>query len=215
MIDIPALLEEIKASPFRDIHIRAPHCGLVTFQEIREGDKVLGPSGRWKEIPGTPLATIERERNPKIIRSPEKGEIASINRELEGKFVYCGTELALIRHKLTRTEVQEIVLKKALHLFRAPERAKYYFTPEMDKKIRSSDPNTVHLHEGTEILIMSRMKRETPLAYAGPDGVIYAVYFTYNQNMDAGEPLLGICPKNLLPDVQEVIMRVQSEWRES
>ena len=53
-----------------------------------------------------------------------------------------------------------------------------------------------------------------PLAYSGPAGVIYAVYFTYNENIDAGAPLIGVCPQDQLPAIQEVIMRVQTEWTE-
>ena len=104
--------------------------------------------------------------------------------------------------------------KKALHLFVAPERAKYYFTPEVDKKIRAADSQSVAVREGMELLIMSRMKREVPLTYCGPAGVIYAVYFTYNENIDAGAPLIGVCPQDQLPAIQEVIMRVQTEWTE-
>ena len=107
-----------------------------------------------------------------------------------------------------------MLLRQALHLFLAPERAKYYFTPDVDKKIRASDAHSVLVREGMELLIMSRMKREVPLLYTGPAGIIYAVYFKYNENIDAGAPLLGVCPQDQLPTIQEVIMRVQTEWTE-
>ena len=169
MIDISALLDEIKASPYREIVITAPHTGRVTFAGLKTGDKVLGPQGQWKEKPGTQLATLERERNPKPICTPEKGEISELHSELEGCFVEAGTPLAVLRHMLTREEVQRAILQKALHLFRAPERAKYYFTPEVDKKIRASDAHSVAVRDGMELLIMSRMKREVPLHYTGPE----------------------------------------------
>lgn len=213
-MDISALLDEIKAAPFREIVISAPHCGIITFAKLKPGDMAHGAQGQWKEKPGTMIATLERERNPKPINAPEKGEISSIHTELEGKFVEAGTELAVLRHSLTRSEVETIILKKALYLFRAPERAKYYFTPEVDKKIRASDAHSVNVREGMDIMIMSRMKREAPLRYVGPDGVIYAIYFKYNENMDAGDPLMGVCPSDQLPEIQEVIMRVQTEWTE-
>ena len=38
MINISALLDEIKASPYREIVIRTPHTGVVTFADIKEGD---------------------------------------------------------------------------------------------------------------------------------------------------------------------------------
>lgn len=214
MINISALLDEIKASPYREIVIRTPHTGVVTFADIKEGDEVLGPQGQWKEKPGTRLATLERERNPKPICSPEKGIISKIHSQLEGMFVEAGTPLMVIRHMLTRSEVEHQILKKALYLFRAPERAKYYFTPEVDKKIRAADAHSVVVRDGMELLIMSRMKREVPLHYSGPMGVIYAVYFSYNENMDADAPLIGVCPEDQLPVIQDVIMRVQTEWTE-
>lgn len=213
-MDISALLEEIKAAPYRDIVITAPHSGRITFSGARQGEQAFGPQGRWKEKPGTLIATLERERNPKPIYAPEKGEISSLHTELEGQFVESGMPLAVLRHLLTRQEVETIILKKALHLFLAPERAKYYFTPEVDSKIRASDAHSVGVRDGMDIMIMSRMKREAPLRYSGPEGVIYAIYFKYNENMDAGAPLLGICPRDQLAEIQDVIMRVQTEWKE-
>ena len=215
MTDITTLLEEIKASPYREIAIKAPHCGKVTFANVETGSLLLGPQGQWKEKPGTQIAIIDRERNPKPINAPEKGELTRIFREHEGKFVDAGTTLAIMRHLLTRSEVERIILQKSLYLFKAPERAKYYFTPEVDKKIRASDAHSVLVRDDMELLIMSRMKREMPLRYSGPDGVIYAVYFKYNENVEAGEPLVGICPKDQLPVIQDVIMRVRTEWREN
>lgn len=214
MIDISAFLDEIKSSPYREIVVTAPHTGIVNFADIKTGDTAVGPQGQWKEKAGTKIAMLERERNPKPIYAPEKGEIISLNQELEGKFVESGTPLAVLRHMLTRSEVETIILKKALYLFKAPERAKYYFTPEVDKKIRAYDAHSVTVTEGMDILIMSRMKREAPLPYTGPEGVIYAIYFKYNENMDAGAPLIGICPKDQLNAIQEVIMRVKTEWKE-
>ena len=211
-IDISRLLEEIKASPYREIVVKAPHTGVVSFPKIKEGDHVEGPQGQWKEKPGTLIATIERERNPKPLYASEKGEIVEVNGELEGKFVEAGETLLILRHLLTQSEVERIILKKALYLFRAPERAKYYFTPEIDKKIRASNANSVVVRDGMEIMIMSRMKRESPLRYDGPEGVIYAVYFAYNENIDAGAPLIGVCPKDQVASIQEVIMRVRTEW---
>ena len=170
MINISSLLDEIKASPYREIVIRTPHTGRVTFAGLKQGDQALGPQGQWKEKPGTLIATLEREHNPKPICAPEKGEVSVIHSELEGQFVEAGAPLAVLRHMLTKDEVQSIILKKTLHLFRAPERAKYYFTPEVDKKIRASDAQSVAVRDGMELLIMSRMKREVPLCYTGPDG---------------------------------------------
>ena len=214
MLDVTSLLEEMKASPYEELRICAPHTGTVTFADIAVGQRVVGPQGTWQERPGSLLLTIERERNPKPIHAPQKGELCAVRHELQGQFVEAGTHLVTLRHFLTKAEVQAAILKRALHPFCAPERAKYYFTPDVDKKIRAADAQSVAVRDGMELLIMSRMKREVPLCYSGPDGVIYAVYFKINDNMDAGAPLLGVCPKDQLPAIQEVIMRVQTEWTE-
>ena len=214
MIDISALLEELKASPYREITIFSPHTGVLTFAGASVGDAVTGPQDKWKEKKGTQLATLERERNPKPVCAPEKGEISALHTELEGTFIEAGTAIATIRHMLTREEVEHVILKKALYLFRAPERAKYYFTPEVDMKIRASDAHSVTVRDGMELMIMSRMKREVPLNYRGPDGVIYAVYFRSTENMDADAPLIGVCTQEQLPAIQDVVMRIKTEWPE-
>ncbi|MDR3319419.1 MAG: biotin attachment protein [Desulfovibrio sp.] len=215
MLNISKLLDEIKAFPYREITVVAPHSGKIAFAEIEIGDHVHGPLGRWKEMPGTKLGMLERERNPKPICAPEKGEIGRVCKELDGHFVDAGTPLVILRHMLTSDEVQRIILQKALYLFLAPERAKYYFTPEADKKIRASDTHSVTVRNGMELFIMSRMKREVTLNYTGPDGVIYEVYFKYNENLETGTPLVGICPQDHLHVIQDMIMRVQTEWIEA
>ena len=214
MLDISKLLEEIKQSPYDEITVYAPHSGVLTFTDVKEGDKVMGRSGAWQEKPGTQLAVLERERNPRPVECQDKGEIKQIYRELNGKFVEAGTPIAVIRHFLSKDEVLRIILKQALYLFAAPERAKYYFAPDADKKIRASGHKAVHVKEGMELLIMSRMKREAPLNYSGPEGVIFSVFFEVGQSVDAGEPLLGICPADQLALVEDVVIRVQTEWEE-
>ncbi len=214
MLNISDLLEQIKQTPYREIEVCAPHTGVVTFASVRPGDAVHGPEGQWKEKPGTQLATLTRERNPKPICAPEKGVIDTMHLEWENRFVESRCPLVTIRHHLTREEVEALILRQALYLFRAPERAKYYFTPEIAAKLRSSEPGSVVIRNGQELFIMSRMKRELPLFYHGPEGVIYATYFKPNDNIDTDGPLIGVCPQEELPAIKEVIMRVQTEWQE-
>ncbi len=215
MLNVTELLEKIKASPYEEVFINAPHTGIVTFANVSEGSKVYGPQGMWKENPGSKLVTIEREHNPKPINAPEKGEVCAIHKELEGKFVEAGTHLLTVRHFLTKNEVVQKILKQTLHLFKAPERAKYYFTPEIDKKIRASGSQAVSVSDGMELFIMSRMKREAPLHYNGPNGIIYAIYFKHTENVDAEQALIGVCPPDQLAAIEEVVLRVQTEWREN
>lgn len=58
------------------------------------------------------------------------------------------------------------------------------------------------------------MKRETPLYYTGPAGVIYAVYFQHNENVDAGQPLIGVCPPDQVQQIEEVVRKVRMDWEE-
>jgi hypothetical protein len=215
MLDISALLNEIKASPYVESSVTAPHCGVARFSEdLRDGRKVHGASGAWNEKPGTLLASLERERNTRRICARENGELAGWNREVDGAFVQAGTELARVRHFLSKEEVLQLLLKKALYLFAAPEKAKYYFIPSADIKVKNIGPRSVSVQDGMELFIISRMKRETPLCYSGPDGIIYAVYFSFNRNVEAGQPLIGVCPPELVEQIEDMVVRVQTEWRE-
>ena len=184
MIDISSLLESIKAEPFTEMPVRAPHTGVVHFEGLQPGERVTGPGGEWKEVPGTRIATITRENNPKPVAAVDKGVVQVLHTELEGAFVEAGTELGVLRHYLSRDEVVRMLLRESLSLFRAPERAKYYFVPEIDKKVKISGSRTVSVQYGMELFIASRMKREVPLCYSGPEGIIYEVYFKQNENVD-------------------------------
>lgn len=214
MQDVKVILEEIKASPYEEVEVIAPHCGVVDFKVPGEGAKVLGPSGTWKEKPGTLLATLTRERNPKPIHCGRKGEVQKVHAHLNGRFVEAGTPLMVLRHFLTKDEVTQQILKKVLHLFTAPERAKYYFAPEADKKVKASGCQSVRVKDGMDLFIVSRMKREKGLAYTGPEGIIYATYFSHDQNVDAGQPLISVCPESQMSVIRDVVNRVQSDWEE-
>lgn len=214
MLNIQQMLDDLKASPFHEIEVAAPHTGKISFPALKSGSPVSGVSGTFKEKPGTVVAHIEREGNRKPINSPQKGVIELINLDVAGKFVEAGTPLVRIRHYLTKEEVLGIILRQALSLFRAPERAAYYFVPEIDKNIKAKGSKTVLVRPGTELFIISRMKRESSLTYDGPEGIIYTVYFQPNKNVDAGEPLIGVCPENQLSHIQDVVSRVQTDWEE-
>ncbi len=214
MRDISSLLESIKAEPYTEMPILAPHTGVVAFAGLKPGDKVIGPHGQWKETPGTKLATVTREKNPKPVLAEDKGVVRELRAELEGTFVEAGTELGVLRHYLSAREVVRILLRQSLSLFVAPERAKYYFVPDVDKKVKISGPRAVSVQHGMELFIASRMKREVIVPYAGPEGIIYAVYFQPNQNVDAGAPLIGVCPPDQRAQIEDVVARVQADWEE-
>lgn len=215
MLNTKELLEDIKSSPYKVIEVKAPHTGTIEFAGLNPGDKVRGPAGEFKEKPGTTLVSITRENNTKTIHAPEAGEVLEIHENFANAFVEAGQVLMTIRHHLSRKEVIELILKKALFLFEAPERAKYYFAPELDKKLKVSGKRSVKVKNGMELFIVSRMKRETPLAYTGPDGLIYSVYFHRGDAVDPGQPLIGVCPGDQLTMIQEVVARVQSEWEDA
>ncbi len=211
MFNIRELLEEIKASPYRIIEIVAPHTGFVKYAQLVAGDSVYGASGEFREKNGTPLVTITRENNDKTLYASENGEVLEVM-PLDQSFVEAGQVLMTVRHYLSCEEVIERILQKTLHLFVAPEQAKYYFIPELDTKLKLSGKRSVKVRSGMEILIASRMKRETPLMYDGPEGIIYSVYFHRGETVEAGQALVGICPEKQLSVVQEVVARVHSEW---
>ncbi|MBR6625535.1 MAG: biotin attachment protein, partial [Mailhella sp.] len=177
MRDIAEVLEALKAEPYTEKEVYAPHSGVITFADVEEGARVNGVSGAWKEIPGTHIATITREKNPRKVLANERGVLQKLYRELDGVFVEAGTPIAVIRHYLTRQEVVSRLLKESLYAFCAPERAKYYFVPDIDTKVKMLGCRTVTIHDGMELFIVSRMKREVPLCYSGPTGIIYDGYF--------------------------------------
>lgn len=214
MIDVKELLQELRAEPYEQIVIRAPHSGTVEFVTGEVGANVVGPSGTWKEKAGTVLARLERERVTKPICAPQKGEVMSFAALENGQFVQAGQELLTIRHYLTREEVIARILRRSLFLFPAPEKGKYYFVPDVDIKIKTKGSQSVHVEDGAELFILSRMKRETAVRYAGPAGIIYAVYFEGNDSVERESPLIGVCPESQLGQIQEVVSRVQSDWEE-
>lgn len=214
MVDIKQLLKDLQASPYEEIVVLAPHSGRVEFQVHDVGTKVFGAFGSWNEKPGTLLAMLDRENNKKPICAQQKGEVVHIHTELQGSYVQAGTELIRLRHPLTKEEVLQILLQKTLNLFCAPEKGKYYFVTEVDNKIKSKGVQSVRVRPGMDLFILSRMKREVALPYSGPEGIIYTVYFQPDENVDAGAPLIGICPADRLGSIQEVVSRVQSEWKE-
>ena len=214
MIDIISLLDEIKKAPYKEITVSTPHSGHIQFVVKDAGVKVTGSTGVWNEKPGTLLAYLTREGNKKPIYAPEKGEVVMFHNIVDNQFVQAGTSLLKIRHFLTKQEVIDIILKKALHLFTAPEKGKYYFVSSVDTKLKAKGLGQVNIREGDEILIISRMKRETVLSYEGPAGIIYTIYFDSSESVEAGAPLLGVCPKNQVENIKDVIAKIQMGWEE-
>jgi acetyl/propionyl-CoA carboxylase alpha subunit len=214
VIDVKELLRELREEPYEKIVIRAPHSGKVEFVATEPGVRVVGPGGTWKEVPGTLLARLEREQVKRPLYAPQKGEVMDFADVQSGQFVQAGQELMTIRHFLTREEVIARILRRSLSLFLAPEKGKYYFFPEVDIKIKTKGSQTVHVEDGMELFILSRMKRETSVRYSGPSGIIYAVYFDANDSVERESPLIGVCPESQLGQIQEVVGHVQSEWEE-
>ena len=214
MLDITALLEEIKQHPYTDLSIKTPHTGKIEFSNLKEGDKVTDATGEFKEFPGTKIAVITRENNPRFIHACQKGIIQKLHKEYDNGFVEAGVEIGILRHFLTKEEVINTILQKTLHLFLAPERAKYYFIPDIDTKVKVYGNRSVTVTDGMELFIVSRMKREVPLRYTGPNGIIYQVYFSHNQNVDVNQPLIGVCSPDQVETIEDVVSRVNHEWKE-
>lgn len=209
-LDLEELIDRYKAEPYEIFPMAAPHTGRVSFI-VAEGDQVAGPAGLWRERPGSALYILQRQGNPKRVGAPTNGTVADLQAGLEGSFVAAGTHLMTIKHPMTRQEVVARVLQEVLHIFRAPEKARYLFVPELAATLEKDKGKTM-VRRGEEILIMSRMKRDTPLLYDGPTGIIYASYLRSNVSVEAGEPLLGVCPPEQLDYVCRLIQRINLEW---
>ncbi|BDD88048.1 hypothetical protein [Desulfofustis limnaeus] len=210
-IDFDDIIAKYRSDPYKYIEVCAPHTGVVAFR-VGKGAAVDAASGEWLHIPGTRLFEITRENNGKPIFSPIAGIVSELRADLEGRFVEAGEPLMTIRHPLKKKDIIENILKDVLYLFRAPEKAKYFFALDIQTRIDKKGARSVTIKPGDEILTMSLMKRDTPVYYAGEEGVIHSVYFEPGLSVAQGEPLIGICSAEKLPLIQKVITRVKAEW---
>ncbi len=99
-----------------------------------------------------------------------------------------------------------------MYPFNAPERAKYFFSLDIQSKIEKFGQRSVSIKPGDEILTMSLMKRDTPVYYEGEPGIIHSLYFQPGVSVEHGETLIGICPEAKLPLIEKIITRVKAEW---
>jgi hypothetical protein len=210
-IHFDEILSKYRSDPYEYVDMCAVHAGEIRFL-VEEGAEVQGVSGEWQHIPGTPVYEITRERNPKVITSKTNGTVSFINKELDGKFVEAGTKLVTIRHPLKKKEIIEAILQEVLYLFPAPERARYYFSMDIQSRIDQKGARSIVIQPGDEIITMSLMKRDTPVFYDGDPGILHSIYFSPGDSVDQGVPLLGVCPEEKLSVVQKIITRVKAEW---
>ncbi len=213
-IDFDEILGKYHSDPYEYVDILAEHTGTVRFL-VEEGNDVEAVSGEWKHIPGTALYEITRERNPKKNTATTNGVVSEVYSGLEGRFVEAGEKLLTIRHPLKKKEIIERILQEVLIIFPAPERAKYFFAPDVQSRIEKKGAREVSVKNGDEIIIMSLMKRDTPVYYSGDPGVIHSVYFQPGVSVDQGAPLLGVCPADKLPLIKKIITRVKADWDKS
>lgn len=207
------LLQKLKTNPYKIYPVFTPHTGKILEIKVKEGQEVQGPSGKWLEKPGTPLFILEREKNPKLIRANYNGQAIGLRTDLLNKFVEAGEKILEIRHPLTQEEVIAEILLSALYIIYAPETARYILTPELSRRIEKEGLGKTSVKEGEELLIMTFMKRETPI-YLKEKGnfIIYQLYFKPFELIQAGSPLLGLCPIDDLPYLERIIQRIKEEW---
>jgi biotin carboxyl carrier protein len=210
-INFDEIINKYRSDPYDYLDVVTPHTGQVNF-EVNEGEKVEGPSGKWNHHPGTLLYVLNREKNPKAMNSLTNGVVTSLRRELEGHFVEAGEKLMTIKHPLKKREIIEGILQNVLYLFRAPEKAKYFFALDIQARIEKQGEKAVFIKPGEEIITMSLMKRDTPIYYTGEEGIIHSVYFTPGVSVKQGEPLIGVCAREKLPLIQKIITHVKAEW---
>jgi len=206
-------LKEIKQNPYKIYKVYTPHTGYLREFKVKEGERVKGPSGKWLEIPGTPLFVIEREKNLKTIKAKVNGIVQNLRTDLLNKFVEAFECVLEIKHPLTKEEIISEILLSTLYLVKAPETAKYILSPELAKKMKKQ--KKVLIKQGDELLIMSFMKRETPIVFLEEgEFVLYKVFFNPFELVNAGSPLLGLCPKDDLPYLEKIIYKIENEIEE-
>ncbi|MBU0682500.1 MAG: hypothetical protein KKD73_13875 [Proteobacteria bacterium] len=210
-INYDAVLSQYRKDPFAYVDIHSKHTGQLRFN-VREGAQVEGLSGEFRHIKGTLLCELTRERNKKPIYAETNGEVSFLHAELDGKFIEAGEKIMTIRHPLKKREIIERILREVLVPFKSPEKAKYYFALEIQNRIEKFGQRSVNVKAGDELFTMSLMKRDTPVYYQGAAGIIHSVYFSPGQSVEQGEPLVGICPPDILPLVEKIITRVKAEW---
>jgi acetyl/propionyl-CoA carboxylase alpha subunit len=210
-INFEEIINKYRSDPYDYQDIVTPHTGSVKFKVV-EGQEVEGSRGKWNHHPGTLLYVLNRENNPKTMNSPTNGVVASLRDELEGDFVEAGEKLMTIKHPLKKREIIEGILQNVLYLFRAPEKAKYFFSLDVQARIEMQGEKAVFIKPGEEIITMSLMKRDTPIYYTGEEGIIHSVYFKPGVSVKQGEPLIGVCAREKLPLIQKIITHVKAEW---
>jgi hypothetical protein len=212
-INLNELLVKYRSHPYEDHHVFTPHTGKIFFK-VREGDEVKGPAGAWLHKPGTLLFHLEREGNIKNIHAECSGTVTDILEDIEGDFVEANTRVLAIRHHLGKDEIIDRILTQVLHIFQAPQRARYFLLPELIARMEQKEKKEVAIRPGDESIIMSLMKRDSILNYDGVTGVIFKVYFSQGALVEQGEPLIGVCPHERLQYVQKIIQRIRTEWED-
>ena len=210
-IDYEEILGKYRNDPFGYVDIFSSHTGKIRFN-VKLDEKVEGTTGKWRHVKGTQLCTLTRERNKKPVYSSSNGVISFIRDDLEGKFVEAGEKVITIKHPLKKREIIEQILRKVLSPFPAPERAKYFFSMDIQARIEKFGQRSISIKPGEELFTMSLMKRDTPVYYQGDPGIIHSVYFQSGVSVEQGEPLIGICPPEKLPLIEKIITRVKAEW---
>ncbi len=211
VVDYDQILGAYRKDPYGYVDMCTKHTGQVRFH-VRLDDKVEGTSGKWHHIPGTKLFTLTRERNNKSLHSTSNGVISFIRDDFEGRFVEAGEKIITIKHPLKKREIIEQILRNVLLPFPSPERAKYFFSMDIQARIEKFGQRSISIKPGDELFTMSLMKRDTPVYYQGDPGIIHSVYFQPGVSVDQGEPLIGICPPEKLPLIEKIITRVKAEW---
>ncbi len=211
--EINLLLQKFRANPYKIFPVLTPHTGYLREFKVKEGDEVLGPSGKWLEKPGTPLFVLERERNLKLIRAQTSGIVQNLKVDLLQKFVEANELILEIKHPLSQEEIIGEILLSALYVIYAEETARFIFTPEIAQRLEKYGLRKAEVWGGEDLLIMTFMKREHFLKlHQEGRFIIYQVYFKPFELVSKGSPLVALCPKEDLPILERIVERIKEEW---
>lgn len=209
------LLQKLRSNPYKMVKINTPHTGYIREFKVKDGDEVKGPSGKWLEKPGTPLFVLEREKNLKVITAPINGVVQNLRTDLLDKFVEAEETILELKHPLSQQEIISEVLVSALYIIRAPETARYILSPSLSAKLEKEGLKKVKVKKGDELLIMTFMKRETPIHFPEEGNyIVYHIYFKPSQLVERDSPLIGLCPEEKLAHLEKIIARIKEEWTE-
>lgn len=177
MLDVTSLLEEIKASPFEEQEIVAPHTGVVTFGSLKLGDKVIGRTAHGRNGPerSSPpsRANATQSRSTRSRRAKSAPSIAN----WKGHTCRRAPRSPPSATSCPRTRCCASCSSRRSTFLWLPSGPSIISFPRSTPRSRCRAARSVSVYEGMELFIVSRMKREMPAVLHRPGRAhLYGVF---------------------------------------